>query len=245
MFWSTMRVPVRGDSSGFSLKNRDMTSGARSRPVFKWDTYELGYRYSQGESEVYYWELPEEFLGNKLGAYGGNITVMQRAVFRGDAVDDSEVIMTGNGLTLHYSPEGGSRASRASEVPEKNQFMLTEKGWFVLNTGVPVPATRDQMLAVLSNIEVTTNMVLSIIEITNIVFSNIKVTNIVLPILEKTNIVLSNIKVSNIVLSILEKTNIVLSNIKVTDIVLSIIEITNVVLSNIKVNSMAVLLIFR
>ena len=152
MYWSTLRVPVRGDNSGFSLTDRDQSPLSDSiTPVFKWDTYELGYRYNPGDSEVYYWVLPDEFLGSKVGAYGGNLTVLQKAVFRGDPVQDSEVIMTGNGLTLHYGLGGGTRVSGE---PEKNKITLQEEGWFVLNSGVPVPATREEFMKVLSNIEV-------------------------------------------------------------------------------------------
>ena len=29
------------------------------------------------DTMVYYWSLPRQFLGNKLGAYGGNLTFYQ------------------------------------------------------------------------------------------------------------------------------------------------------------------------
>ena len=153
MYWSTLRVPVRGEDGGFSLTDRDQsTLSDNSRPMFKWDTYELSYRYKPGDSAVYYWSLPDEFIGSKLTAYGGNLTVFQRALFRGEPVQDSEVIMTGNGLNLHYGLGGGPRSSGKEE---KNKIMLMEDGWFVLNSGVPVPATREDFMKVLSNIEVT------------------------------------------------------------------------------------------
>eukprot|EP00092_Neocalanus_flemingeri_P030526 GFUD01033144.1.p1 GENE.GFUD01033144.1~~GFUD01033144.1.p1 ORF type:complete len:1379 (+),score=380.56 GFUD01033144.1:81-4217(+) len=151
LYWSTLRVQVRGEDSGFSLTDRDHSTLSEDiRPMFKWDTYELSYSYEPGDSAVYYWALPEQFLGSKLTAYGGNLTVFQRAVFSGEPVEDSEVIMTGNGLNLHYGLGGGPRTSGQEE---KNKIMLKEDGWFVLNSGVPVPATKEEFIKVLSNIE--------------------------------------------------------------------------------------------
>ena len=155
LYWSTLRVPVRGEDSGFSITDRDPSTWlGRNKPFFKWDTYELSYRYKPGDRTVFYWSLPEEFLGSKLSAYGGNLTIMQRAVGRGEPVQDSQVIMRGNGLTVHYGNGGESQASGKEEM---NQIMLKEDGWFVLDSGVPVPATREEFMKVLSNIEVTNN----------------------------------------------------------------------------------------
>ena len=151
-YWSTLRVPVRGENSGFALTDREQTPlEGVEKPVFRWDTYELSYRYQVGENGVYYWSLPEQFLGSKVGAYGGNLTVLQRAFFNGEPVQDSEVIMTGNGLKLHYGLASGKKVSGN---PERNRIMLKEDGWFVLNSGVPVPATRQEFMDALSNIEV-------------------------------------------------------------------------------------------
>ena len=153
LYWSTLRVPVRGDDSGFSLTDRDpRTWLGKNIPVFNWDTYELNYKFKSGDAAVYYWALPDEFLGSKLSAYGGNLTVVQRAVGTGEQVHDSQVIMRGNGVTIHYGLGGGPRDSGSEE---KNRVLLEEDGWFVLNSGVPVQATKEDFLYVLANIEVT------------------------------------------------------------------------------------------
>ena len=100
---------------------------------------------------MFYWSLPEEFLGSKLGAYGGNLTTIQRGVGKGDTVKDSTVIMSGNGVTLHY---GLGSEEDSGENDENKRIMMKEDGWFVLKNGVPQPATREEFMKVLSNIKV-------------------------------------------------------------------------------------------
>ena len=90
--------------------------------------------------------------GNKLTAYGGNLTIFHRAEFSGDPLADSEVIMRGrDGTILHY---GLGTEARMSDRETRDSFMLTEAGWFVINSGSPVPATRQDFLSVLADIEV-------------------------------------------------------------------------------------------
>lgn len=152
LYWSTLRVPVRGDESGFGLTDRDASTWlGKNKPVFNWDTYELSYKYNPGDRTVFYWSLPDEFLGSKLGAYGGHMTVVQRGVGSGEPVRDSSVIMTGNGLTVHYGLGGGTDEE---EKEENTRVLLKEDGWFTLKNGVPLPATREEFMKVLSNIEV-------------------------------------------------------------------------------------------
>ena len=101
---------------------------------------------------VQYWELPEQLTGNKLTSYGGNLTILHRPVFSGKPFQDSEVIMRGsNGLVLHYGLGAGPRTSGSGV---KDSFMMTETGWFVLNSGIPVPASRTDFLSVLADIQV-------------------------------------------------------------------------------------------
>ena len=90
--------------------------------------------------------------GNKLTAYGGNLTIFHRAEFSGVPVKDSEVIMRGrDGTILHY---GLVVEPRLSDRETRDSFMLTEAGWFVVNRGNPVSATRQDFLSVLADIEV-------------------------------------------------------------------------------------------
>ena len=72
-------------------------------------------------------------------------------MIKGEKVKDSTVIMSGNGVTLHYGL-GGEEDS--GEDNENKRIMLKETGWFVLKNGVPQQATREEFMKVLSNIKV-------------------------------------------------------------------------------------------
>ena len=60
-------------------------------------------------------------VGNKLAAYGGNLTVFHRALFNGPSVEDSEVILKGNGLELHYGLGAGPFTSG---MEQRSKFTL-------------------------------------------------------------------------------------------------------------------------
>ena len=99
LYWSTLRMPIYDQDHGLRLtdKRQSLDKGAELELV----SAELRYEYSGRERMAYYWELPHQFLGNKITAYGGNMTVVQRfTVTGGRAVplNDSDVIMIGNGL---------------------------------------------------------------------------------------------------------------------------------------------------
>ena len=54
--------------------------------------------------------------------------------------------MTGNRLTLHYIKE--------QREDSKTKILLTEKDWVKLEFGVPTPATKEDFIKVLSDIQV-------------------------------------------------------------------------------------------
>ena len=56
-----------------------------------------------------------------------------------------------DGTILHY---GLGAEARVSDRETRDSFMLTEAGWFVINSGSPVPATKQDFLSVLADIEV-------------------------------------------------------------------------------------------
>ena len=106
-----------------------------------------------------------------MTAYGGNLTVFHRFLFSGASVEDSEVILKGGGLELHYGLGAGPFMSGREQKskftlkvctllylfkPSNHMTCLSkEEGWFVLNSGTPVPATKAQFMSALSNIEVS------------------------------------------------------------------------------------------
>ena len=68
---------------------------------------------------------------------------------RGIPLMDSDVIMIGNGASIHYNFEG----DRVPNAEEKNKVPIYEQGWFSLRGGSKNPASREDFLNVLSNIE--------------------------------------------------------------------------------------------
>ena len=105
-----------------------------------------------------------------MTAYGGNLTVFHRFLFSGASVEDSEVILKGGGLELHYGLGAGPFMSGREQKskftlkvctrlsffkPPYHKSLSKEEGWFVLNSGTPVPATKAQFMSALSDIEVS------------------------------------------------------------------------------------------
>jgi len=151
LYWSTLRMPIYDENHGFSLtdKRQGVDKQNDLRVV---GASELSYKYSQSDRRVYYWALPYQFLGNKIGSYGGNMTVFQKFTTKsqeGKPLVDSDALMIGNGASLHYKFEG----RRVPNVEERNKIPLYEQGWFSLRGGARTPATREDFLKILSNIE--------------------------------------------------------------------------------------------
>ena len=94
-YWSTLRLTARDSLSEWSVTSRD-GSTVEDDIVLVYDdsSMELTYQHQPGsEKSVHYWSLPRQFLGNKLTAYAGNLTVFHRFIFSGASVQDSELIM--------------------------------------------------------------------------------------------------------------------------------------------------------
>ena len=85
--------------------------------------------------------------GDKLSSYGGNLTLDQDGEGRGERVKTSSAILTGNRMSLHYIRDLGATA--------ETRISLAEKDWVRIENGAPVPATREDMLRVLSDIQVS------------------------------------------------------------------------------------------
>ena len=88
-------------------------------------------------------------LGNKISSYGGNLTVRQGGEGRGRRIQESLAIIRGGGVSLHYLSDQPVRRDTITLIS------LTEQDWVSQEEeGVTRPATREEMLRVLSNIEV-------------------------------------------------------------------------------------------
>jgi len=151
LYWSTLRMPIYDENHGFALTDKRQTIDKQNELRILPSTSELSYQYAPGDRQVYYWALPYQFLGNKIGSYGGNMTVLQKFTTnspQGIPLVDSDALMIGNGVTLHFKFDG----QRVPNVQERNKIPMYEQGWFSLRGGRR-PATREDFLKVLSNIE--------------------------------------------------------------------------------------------
>ena len=92
-------MPIYDQNHGFRLTDKRQSLDKAAE--LELGSSELRYEYSGLERMAYYWELPHQFLGNKITAYGGNMTVVQSFTVTGARavpLSDSDVIMIGNGL---------------------------------------------------------------------------------------------------------------------------------------------------
>ncbi|EAA44666.5 AGAP003656-PA [Anopheles gambiae str. PEST] len=100
--------------------------------------------YTFRDRETYYWSLPNLVLGNQVLSYGANLTVTQY-VEGGRPLADQDIILIGSGMKLAWSREYYDDGTYA--VP------LVEHNWIVINRRNSYPASRGDMLTVLSNLE--------------------------------------------------------------------------------------------
>ncbi|XP_075525225.1 wing blister isoform X1 [Dermacentor variabilis] len=104
---------------------------------------------------MYYWQAPEKYLGNKLYSYGGNLKFMlSYVVLRGDTsgsyVEGSDVIIEGDGKRLGYN-----WSLRPSPDNVTIAIPLREHGWHLLDeNGRPLrPVSREEFTLVMNDVE--------------------------------------------------------------------------------------------
>lgn len=105
---------------------------------------EISYEFND-DSSVFFWNLPERLTGNLILSYGGNIQITQDTDGTGQITVDQDVIIKGNGITLYYT--------RPTYDEKTYKVPLIEKDWLTQNRNGPRPATRADLLTVLSKVE--------------------------------------------------------------------------------------------
>ncbi|XP_064381758.1 basement membrane-specific heparan sulfate proteoglycan core protein isoform X2 [Dromaius novaehollandiae] len=149
------RAPVStpfapGAFQGFALVNRQRS--ARVATGFGVETGAEGPRLTYGRfgqlgRKSYYWQLPQLYLGDKVGSYGGRLryTLAYTPGGRGAPLPDADVQITGNDITLvAYQPELPPRAPRAFEVVFREQHWQRPDGQ---------PATREHLMMALADLD--------------------------------------------------------------------------------------------
>lgn len=135
---------------GFSFSNRLQTNVIRDGFSTDQEKNEISFTNfgSLGDSETYYWSLPQMFTGNRLASYGGNLTVTQwyQTESGGDIYADSDIIIRSAG-----GREFIWMKSKPLEPNSKQPYsvLLTESS-FTMNQQ---PATREEFLEALSSVE--------------------------------------------------------------------------------------------
>ncbi|XP_067328853.1 basement membrane-specific heparan sulfate proteoglycan core protein isoform X4 [Anolis sagrei] len=139
-----------GNFQGFALVNRQHS--ARVQTGFTVEMAPEGPQLSFGRfgqlgQEAYYWQLPDAYLGDKVGSYGGRLryTLSYTAGVRGTPLPDADVQITGNDITLvAYLSELRPRERKSFEVIFREQFWKRPDGQ---------PATREHLMMALADLD--------------------------------------------------------------------------------------------
>ncbi|XP_073669042.1 basement membrane-specific heparan sulfate proteoglycan core protein isoform X7 [Paramisgurnus dabryanus] len=100
--------------------------------------------------DVLFWQLPEQFKGDKVGTYGGKLkyTISYVPGVRGSHVDDVDVQITGNDITLvariPWARRTGFRVSHNFEIVFREEYWQRPDG---------MPATREHLMMVLADLD--------------------------------------------------------------------------------------------
>ncbi|XP_036447334.1 basement membrane-specific heparan sulfate proteoglycan core protein [Colossoma macropomum] len=106
--------------------------------------------FSLHPEDVLFWQLPEQFRGNKVGSYGGKLkyTISYVPGPRGAPIDDVDVQIIGNDITLvsrqDWRRGQGTRESREFEI------VFREENW---KRPDGMPATREHLMMVLADLD--------------------------------------------------------------------------------------------
>uniref|UniRef100_A0A9J7ZF67 Heparan sulfate proteoglycan 2 n=1 Tax=Cyprinus carpio carpio TaxID=630221 RepID=A0A9J7ZF67_CYPCA len=122
--------------------------GPRPGPSNK---YVLVYNgFSLHPDDVLFWQLPEQFKGDKVGAYGGKLkyTISYVPGPRGSPIEDADVQIIGNDITLvarqPWRRGHGARESQDFEIIFREEHWQRPDG---------MPATREHLMMVLADLD--------------------------------------------------------------------------------------------
>ncbi|XP_075408101.1 basement membrane-specific heparan sulfate proteoglycan core protein isoform X2 [Tenrec ecaudatus] len=139
-----------GDFQGFILvnpqRNSRLTSGFTVEPMPDGAQLSFG-NFAQLGHESFYWQLPETFQGDKVGAYGGKLryTLSYTAGAQGSPLSDPDIQITGNNIMLVASqPALQGPGKKNYEIVFREEFWHRPDGQ---------PATREHLLMVLADLD--------------------------------------------------------------------------------------------
>uniref|UniRef100_A0A674AKG9 Heparan sulfate proteoglycan 2 n=1 Tax=Salmo trutta TaxID=8032 RepID=A0A674AKG9_SALTR len=142
-----------GNFQGFALVNRQLTNRISTGFTVELSTDGTQLSYSNFDylgQEPHYWQLPGAFQGDKVNSYGGKLkyTISYVAGQRGTAIEDADVQIIGNDITLVarqlWQRGKGTRESRQFEL------VFREENW---RRPDGMPATREHLMMVLADLD--------------------------------------------------------------------------------------------
>jgi Laminin B (Domain IV) len=136
---------IADEEHRFSLTDRD--GGNQLPDEFERNILEneISYQFND-DSSIFYWNLPARYTGNLIMSYGSNLHITQRTEGSGAYIDDQDVIIKGaNGVSLFYT--------RPDYESETYLVPIEERQWQSQNRNGPRPASRAELLSVLSNVQ--------------------------------------------------------------------------------------------
>ncbi|KAK6175562.1 hypothetical protein SNE40_014001 [Patella caerulea] len=144
-------VSFNSDRMGVSLSDMMKTLVIDGGFSVNSNNRELVYRGFQNQpKEIYYWNLPSRFLGDKVSAYGGYLrfTLRYRPGQDNSPIISGEPIveLTGNEIDLIYR----SNKQVPANSQESFQIQLFEKNWFRMDGQ---EATREHLLMALADLD--------------------------------------------------------------------------------------------
>lgn len=135
---------IHDEANRFSLTDREGNNELPNQFEVKIPENEISYSFND-DSYIYYWNLPDRLRGNLILSYGGKLTFTQRTDGTGQYVEDQDVIIKGNGITLAHS--------RSNLEEETYSVKFIESEWQTLQRQGPRPASRADMLTALSSVD--------------------------------------------------------------------------------------------
>ncbi|TRY87102.1 hypothetical protein DNTS_009172, partial [Danionella cerebrum] len=125
-----------------------LPKGPRPGPTNKYVLVYSGF--SLHPEDVLFWKLPEQFRGDKVGSYGGKLlyTISYVPGLRGSAIDDVDVQIIGNDITLVTRQTW--RRSHASRESQDFEIVFREEHW---QRPDGMPATREHLMMVLADLD--------------------------------------------------------------------------------------------
>ncbi|KAG9482678.1 hypothetical protein GDO78_011370 [Eleutherodactylus coqui] len=139
-----------GNFQNFALVNRQRSVRITTGFVVEMSIHgpQMSYRqFDQLGQESFYWQLPENYQGDKVTSYGGTLryTLTYISGVRGSPLPDADVQITGNDITLvAYQTELRSRESKTFEIAFRESQWKRPDGQ---------QATREHLMMVLADLD--------------------------------------------------------------------------------------------